>query len=302
MRLVGAGVICYARNLEENEFYLLLGKEKYTPGWRLGSNRWSGFSGKAEHAEKLFSIAAREFCEESLGAVPLLQTQPDKFENVTDVEAVLRKSSLQLENIVRGKCDLCKHITFLTRVPFLNYPKRFAHDRRELLAMDAVFRAFHKCKKAYLESISKILLPGSSISSILSVRDVRILNSTEIEIELWCNTDSSKSYHIFILPQDHMDCFHDVCATWRTLVRYVHDNWKNPTLWHPAVTIQNVDGIITNAFINKAYLEKSELKWWSFSELRSIIDNKEKHQDCFRPYFLDFLHCILTTIENEGYK
>ena len=145
MRLVGAGVVCYAHDPATDDTYLLLGKEKETPGWRMGSNKWSGFSGKAESLEHIHLTAAREFLEESLCAVSLSDDDGDAsagvFSTPSQIEDILRKS-LPIENIVQGRSNLCKHITFLTSVRFNNYPEVFRRYRSELLAMDAVFHHF----------------------------------------------------------------------------------------------------------------------------------------------------------------
>ena len=69
MRFTGAGVLVYA--IDEKDVYVLLGREKETPGWRQGSKKWSSFSGKIEINETPLQTAAREFREETCAAVNL---------------------------------------------------------------------------------------------------------------------------------------------------------------------------------------------------------------------------------------
>ena len=300
MRVIGAGVICYSRDHGNGEVYVLLGKEKETPEWRTGSNRWSGFSGKVDPTERVALAAAREFLEESLCSVRLARGGDTKckYESPEQVERALRRA-LPVEIIIPGKTETCKHITFLAYVDFVDYPRAFHECREDLLAMDAVFKQFHADKKTYLESISNILLPGSSLSSTLVVRDVRVLSDREVEVELWCREDRSKTYHVFTLTSAVMQDFQALNASWRAVARLVEENKASARIDHPALRIAKVNGAMYNAFIDKSYMEKSELRWWSVTELREIARNKELHKDVFRPYFLDFLDCLVTTIERE---
>jgi hypothetical protein len=296
MRLIGAGVICYSRR--DGEVQVLLGKEKETPGWWLGSNKWSGFSGRVYAAESTCTAAAREFCEESLCVVPL-----GPSEGCTDVVGkgeveVALKKVVPIENVVQGRTETCKHVTFLVPVSFADYPGRFSRVRHTLLEIEDVFRQYNKLKKSCMENVSRILLPGSAVSPLLTVRDVRILDERSVEVEVWCERDESKSFHIFTMPPAVMTDLTALYASWRVIVRFVEE--RLPGLAHPAVRIQKVRDTVTSAFVDKAYMEKSELRWWSAKELREAAENKSKYKSTFRPYFLEFLHTLLYALERSG--
>lgn len=55
-------------SIANGQIYILLGMEKYVPGWR-DSNLWDAFGGKLDPGEDARTGAAREFYEESMGAI-----------------------------------------------------------------------------------------------------------------------------------------------------------------------------------------------------------------------------------------
>ena len=118
-------------------------------------------------------------------------------------------------------------------------------------------------------------------------------------MELWCSQDSSRSYHVFVLDPGMMKSFKALSESWRSIVRFVEEKEGSVGLAHPAVKINRVDGTVTNGSVNKAFMEKSELRWWSLRELKEIIKHKPDYKEVFRPYFLDFLHCVVATVECE---
>lgn len=69
-RIMGAGVLPV--RIVRGTVQLLLGKERYVSNWR-GSHKWSGFEGGRKPGEDIESTAAREFIEESISSVRLIE-------------------------------------------------------------------------------------------------------------------------------------------------------------------------------------------------------------------------------------
>lgn len=69
-RAIGAALVCYMVDPVWKKLYFLVGREKHTPGWPEGSDRWSNFGGRAVGQREDPEItAAREFFEETMGMV-----------------------------------------------------------------------------------------------------------------------------------------------------------------------------------------------------------------------------------------
>ena len=323
MRVVGAGVVCYARDC--GDVWVLLGREKETPGWRMGSNRWSAFSGKIDADEDLVVAATREFKEETLSVVPL--TRPDQkrqggdteeaeaYEfrrpgrvNVykrnhkeTDAQAVSAlRSALTLESVFNNRNEICRHVTFLAEVQFDDYPRLFSELRRDLLKADGVFGLYHKKMKLYLDRVPGCFIPGTHLSSQLVVRDVRLLQDRSVEVDIWSTEECACSRHVFLVGADVFEDVGNLSSCWRELVRFVDDNRLRSKSGggHPAVRISAVRGTVSNAHVDKAYMEKSEIKWWSLNELKNVCRNKGQFRDDFRPHFLEFLHFVVSSLES----
>jgi|MDTE01.2.fsa_nt_gb hypothetical protein len=68
-RIMGAGILPV--RVVRDKLQVLLGKERYIPNWR-GSHKWSGFEGGRKPGEEIEYNAAREFIEESISSVNLV--------------------------------------------------------------------------------------------------------------------------------------------------------------------------------------------------------------------------------------
>jgi len=240
--------------------------------------------------------AAREFIEETLALVG--DITKGNYSQAIETMALTVQQAFPIENIMNKNSNTCRHVTYLLPVPYKDYPRHFQTCRQRMIAMDSVFQLFHKAKKIHLENISKILLPGSTISNGLVVRDTRVLNDKEVEIEIWCDADATKSYHVFVISNSMMNDFKRLIEKWRALVRFVEQNIDQLPVDHPATHIFKVGGAVCNAYVDRNFLEKSQLQWWTLRELRQISENKNSYRTLFRPQFLEFMDCIVSTIDS----
>ncbi len=118
MKIKSGRVLPYARKKETGEIFLLLGRERFVPGWRSGSNRWSALGGKAEKNESPSKCAAREFVEESL-AIPIVSNTKG-WENKEVVENLLENVPYSSILFLRGQVAkrIFYHVCFLVEVPY----------------------------------------------------------------------------------------------------------------------------------------------------------------------------------------
>jgi hypothetical protein len=55
-------------------------------------------------------------------------------------------------------------------------------------------------------------------------------------------------------------------------------------------------GELVAAYVNKAFLEKTEIAWWNLEELEVTARERWRGGDCFRRYFLDNLRHLAPKI------
>lgn len=70
------------------------------------------------------------------------------------------------------------------------------------------------------------------------------------------------------------------------------------SLHHPCITYCKDElGIVDTMFTNQDYLEKDELKCWSYSSLKNSLCSKSNHSgNCFRTYFLPVIQTVIENI------
>ncbi len=267
MRVAGAGVLCYSER-EDGAPVLLLGREKETLGWRQGSNKWSGFSGRVEPGEDACLGAAREFVEESLAAVPLEGSMRVPVD-VEEAAACLRRGAPRVEFCQRpeGQQPSC-HVSFVKRVPYADYARSFAAARDGVLECDRVFRAYHRAKKV-AERLPRLLLPGYRISPSLTVVGGEEREGG-VELRIWDEGRRTMRRTWFGLAREAAREWAAVYQLWRVVVDFVAAR-RLPALEHPAVSLQRVQGELVGAYVNKCYLEKSEVRWWPLEELEGAV-------------------------------
>ena len=287
-RLVGAGVLCFSRDVG-GDVWVLLGKERDVVGWRQGSRKWGAFSGRAEEGESAAQAAAREFVEETCGAVGL--------SGAADVEAVWRELQeapfveLTLQSD-RGKLN--SHVTFLCEVPYdADVSHRFAEVRAQLLHLDVVFREFYNVKKKS-ETLTRLISPGFVLAPGLVTTNFRVLDPNLLFLEC-CEADgSSTEFALRLSPEAHADA-RRLHASWLKVLHFVQSHEHLDIFSHPAVRVVCHAGRLTAANVNKAFLEKTDVAWWRLSELERLSYERWKTED-FRRYFLDNMRFITPKI------
>lgn len=286
MRLTGAGVVAYA--VQDGEVYVLLGRERETPGWRQGSHKWSAFSGKVEGHESALQGAAREFTEEACACVPVgnLQT-PTRAE---DVEAVLRLHARPVEQSMHSRGERLVYFTYLLRVDYMPYERTFARTREQLMQLDSVFRGFYRAKKL-AEGVPRFFFPGFAVSSRITV--VRFHVATETTVELLMHEEGSEGEPInttYVVDAEIARVLRSLEAMWLDVLKFIRDRSGDEIFVHPAVNIVCAGSEVVNAYVNKAYLEKCEIGWWRLSDLLRCQNQRDgggANESDFRRLFLD---------------
>ena len=294
MRVTGAGVCCFSRRPSDGAPVVLIGREKMTVGWRQGSNRWSGFSGKLESSESVAQGAAREFVEESLGVVPL------SLEMRVPVAIVIVGNELEkcedlLEVVTRARSDGedCTHITFLKHIPYGPYPEEFARVRALLLRCDECFKSFHRRRKQ-ADWLPRVIFPGYRISHFLTVVMAEALpNGNAVRIGAWDSGACALETFEFELSRQAVEDAKGVYSNWGAVRDFV-SQLPAEILKHPALQLLRAGGRIVSAHVNKGFLEKSEIKWWSLEELDFTCIAAP---DNFRHFFQETRLAMATRVE-----
>ena len=124
----GAGILPFMATHTPNglQVSLVLAQEDYIEGWNQ-SGCWSAFEGGAKAGEDDVRAAAREFCEESMDAIPLQEARDEQriYEMLRDGRYAMRI------HVRHGKAR--GHVTYLVRIPWGSDPcTAFAQTRREV--------------------------------------------------------------------------------------------------------------------------------------------------------------------------
>lgn len=307
MRISGAGVLCYTHLPNGGGLAVLLGKEKETPGWRQGSNKWSSFSGKVDSTEEACQGAAREFVEESLAVVPLVEggavpVNIDEIARLLSTDRDMSTGGGMLE--VRGKNESpCRYVVYIQHIPYEDYSVRFQETRKQLLELDAIFRAFQACRKG-TGCLPRCVLPGARLSPVLVVVAVRLLmDGVTLQLTLCDETSGQKNTIEVEISEAGKKQVVAFAAAWEAVLDRV-STVNDPLLSHPAVTVHRLHGHVVGAFVKKSYLEKSEIRWWSLNDLEHTAANTRasgrQASDAFRHYFLESVPLLAAAVRKRA--
>ena len=298
-RLVGAGVLCVSKT-PEGDIVLLLGKEREVPGWKNGSLKWCGFSGRSEEGETALMSAAREFLEESCSAV-MLTADASLPATLEEVSRALERSlpvSRTVKTPYPSDLLLC-HVTYLCRVPYdAETPQRFLKLHEELKRVDAVFKTFHRSKKL-AEHLPRFFMPGFAIAEKTLTVDVRVdveaaTVSVDIFEELGAESSALKTWRIKVTPQMAKEAASVSCA-WHEVRDFVARERQSEIFLHPAVLLVSHRSMLVSAYVNRCYLEKTELAWFRLDELTSA--ERWRGKDDFRRNFLESVRNLTPQIK-----
>lgn len=310
VRVASAGVLCFSRR-SDGKLVILLGREKETLGWKQGSNKWSSFSGRVEPGEDVEDGAAREFVEESLAVVAIDQSMPIPA-RVADVSQTLRVTGnrVEIQMLSRDQTTgaatedpprpVVLHVSFVQRVPYADYPARFRALRTLLVECDTRFRTYHRTKKA-AEHLPRLLFPGYHFSTTLTVvngivqRNVGGSGGATVELSIWDDVACALVHQHICLSGEAAREVNEVYEAWADVLAYIERNKNHHALSHPAVSIQRVNRYVVGAYVNKCYLEKSEVRWWGLEELERT--GKQRPHE-FRRFFSDALAQLIAAVHS----
>jgi len=300
-RLVGAGVLC-ASKTPAGDVVLLLGKEREVPGWKNGSLKWCGFSGRSEEGETALMSAAREFLEESCSAVMLT---PD-----ATLPATLAEVSRALEHALPvahtlkapypSELLLC-HVTYLCRVPYdAETPRRFLRLHEELKRVDAVFKSFHRSKK-FAEHLPRFFMPGFVIADKTLTVGLRAdleadVVSVDVVEELGGSGEPAPpvTWRVKVTPQMAKEAA-NVSGAWKEVTDFVARERQSEVFAHPAVLLATHRSMLVSAYVNRCYLEKTELAWFRLEDL--VSPERWRGRDDFRRNFLESVRSLAPQIK-----
>lgn len=285
MRVTGAGVLAYT--VHRGNVLVLLGRERIIPGWRYGSHKWSNFSGKVEMNESALEGAAREFVEESCACVPVSSchsapTRP------SDVLSKLRTNAHLIEQSTDYKGETLVYSTYIIRIPHSEYESVFRGVRDKLQELDTICRHFYRVRK-HAANIPRFMRLGFMLSAQIVVADINVVGSNEVEIVLHeSGTSADIVSMIEVCSATAMDLL-AVQVAWRRVVDYLEWNGNDPIISHPALQITRSRHRIVSITVNKAYLEKCEIRWWKLNALLDMqYDMSVTGGDgAFRKIFID---------------
>ena len=283
MRFTGAGVIIYAVN--EGKILLLLGREKFTLGWKQGSHRWSSFSGKLEKNEAPIYAAAREFLEESCCCIPIgTQIQKD----IAEVVHVLQQNAehLELTTYVRG--ELLVYHVYLLELDYRRYDIKFSETRQILLDLDELCKQYMSAKRSSSTVVSSVFMPGFRITTLLTVLDFA-LETNSIRVSM-LNLENEQIFTIvYNVEPRQVQTLIKLQGAWNNLRQGISTVADTGILDHPAVNLSMFGGHLIHASVNKNYLEKCEIGWWSLDDLLMSHSNYMNYRtidERFRKLFL----------------
>jgi len=283
---VGAGVLCFSRD-DRGEIVLLLGREREVLGWRQGSRKWGGFSGRAEAGESAEEAAAREFLEETCACVPITERAYDP----PGLARALRAAP-SLELTLRGPepDDVLSHVTFFFELPYdPGLEPRFQALRAELAELDAAFRGFYRLKKG-TEHLPRLALPGYVLGAGAVTVDFEPEAQDRLRVLYEDAAGEQASLVLQLSPAAYAEALR-LREAWTEVLDFVRARADAPVLSHPAVCLTRARGRLLAAYVNKAFLEKSDVRWWPLAELERLARERWRGGDAFRRYFLDNL-CV----------
>lgn len=302
--VVGAGILPIS--FDENEQpYLLLGKERYVSHWR-GSLKWSGFEGGRKQGETPELTAAREFVEESLGSVPLLmETQTvEKKENVDRIQMIADALTAGKYIVRIVLCivhpDVSQrryHVTYVVRTPYCaNTVTRFNVRRQAFVELIAKADQL----KRSADALSDILLPrenqlfrGRGVKAVTRVEQTLKMLRIEFvnDLDDTCVCDATD-----ICPESRAA----YCHWFQLRMVCMSELQKIESVAHPSAfqeIVRDSFGTLLSLRINDDFVEKQSIDWWAMGKLREVLQNGGCIQnEYFRAYFLPVLQQTLTEI------
>lgn len=294
-QIIGAGILPIAVDLE-GKVRFLLGKERYINHWR-GSLKWSGFEGGRKSGEDIVRTAAREFIEESIGAVRIGTDEPS-IESVIDHIRTGQYVARIVLCILHGgddHHDKRYHVTYLVQVPYdASCMSEFIARRRMFVEMQHRGQQMSKMYEQIVEHefpLEGAVFNGHRVSTV--VRAERVDGST-LRVEF---TDETRVGHVFEMTNLDEGIV-DAYVKWHGLRLQCTEDCRSPRLQRGVEFRVNAQEVVTHVRINEDYIEKQSVQWWTLDELREVLRNGGYAQnEFFRAYFLPVLQRAVQEID-----
>lgn len=263
---MGAGIIPISKG-PNGEVFLLLGRERWTSHWK-GSCRWSGFEGGRKGGEDTISTAVREFSEESLGVVERTDVVRKRLE---EEDYWLKIVTLTLQDKGAYSTQNRYHCTHILPVVWdETLPSRFRNERNNLEKVDFLVQEWrHSRLQEWGEE--------ERIGHVREEGDGCVVEVGENLVRL--EGEEAK-----------------VAMNWSCLREKVEEALFS----HPSVVVKRDKemGVLQDVRIQKDYLEKDQIRWWSIKELsRVLVGRGQSDGERFRPFFLPVLQTVLDEVD-----
>jgi len=280
---MGAGVIPVAIHPETKEAHLLLGRERWMPTWK-GSCRWSGFEGSRKEGETMTETSLREFLEESLGVV---NTGKRNMRERLIIQEYWFRIVLRIENDRKPERY---HTTFVVHVEWDSLVhERFQELRSNIEHVDRLSQEWRHTRPAILGDIGEDIGDiTTNANGEICIRK-RAASSPCILRSPWTTDPENSKLVMAILTDTYMS--NAVCA-WITL----RERLGRSIVSHPCIRVRRdcLWNNIQDVNIQRDYIEKDQIRWWSLTDLVAVIEGRgQLGVDRFRPYFLPVLQTVL---------
>jgi len=183
---------------------------------------------------------------------------------------------------------LLYHVTYICRVPFdEQVVERFKRVHTGLKDMDAVFKRFHRTKKT-MEHLPASFLPGYAMDESLLTVNLRACtreNTVYLDLMKEGGKDASLTTWTFKTSPSIAREAEEISQAWAAVIQYIEEHQNKDLLQHPAVLLSYRGDRLLSAYVNRCYLEKTELKWFKLSDLECM--DRWKSREDFRKNFLD---------------
>lgn len=289
---MGAGVIPISSD-DDGNVRVLLGRERWIPQWK-GSCRWSGFEGARKPDENVVLAATREFMEESLGVVDVVPRNADRVQSFLMLAHRIRMGRYWRRIVLRIQNDRRPeryHCTYVLPVPWdSTAPERFQTLRSQIEQLDRLIQEFRYLRPRCLGDASEHVGPIAIDPSLESARVEKLASTAPCILRApWSIVEQNvEIVSATFLAQADVDSI----VAWNT----VRERLERAIIDHPAVrVIRDVRWKgVQDVSIERDYLEKDQIRWWSTDDLIAVIAGRgQLGPERFRPYFLPVLQTVL---------
>lgn len=292
---MGAGVVPISTD-EKGVTHLLLGRERWIPNWR-GSCRWSGFEGARKENEDVVTSACREFLEESMGVVRILDaSHSDEPWYVIAQSIRLRKFwrrvVLKIDSERRSERY---HCTYVVPVPWdPDVGDRFRSLRASIEIIDRLFQEWRYTRPRDIGELGEHIGPVCTNADDNSITVYKLACTSPCILRPpWRSVvnDSELVFATFTDPQQVQ-----IITNWFQ----TRDRLERALISHACIrVVRDVRwGHVQDVCVHSDFLEKDQIRWWSINDLDAVIAERgQLGPERFRPYFLPVLQTILSETE-----